>query len=229
LSGLNNKVGTGLDLGNVGLKAGSNSIGSITNSFALDATVNTLFKAGQNIGNTGFNVNNQISGYALESTNASNGTKIDAINTTLGTPFQAGGALGAGSNIIGRVGIDQTTNGTTNRVNIGNDGIISIKSEVAVVGANVPTVDVFNTAGNTIVTNNTMVIYVENTGTQDATISYGGVTYTLAHYGNNQPIPTFREFTAHFDEASRKYCPFAPLIVNGSATGTIVVTKYGFQ
>lgn len=42
--------------------------------------------------------------------------RLTTINTTLGTPFQAGGALGAGSALIGKVGIDQTTPGTTNLI-----------------------------------------------------------------------------------------------------------------
>lgn len=45
--------------------------------------------------------------------------RLTSLITALGTPFQAGGALGAGSAIIGKVGIDQTTPGTTNAVAIG--------------------------------------------------------------------------------------------------------------
>jgi hypothetical protein len=41
---------------------------------------------------------------------------LTTINTTLGTPFQAAGALGASAAIIGTVRIDQTTPGTTNAV-----------------------------------------------------------------------------------------------------------------
>lgn len=42
--------------------------------------------------------------------------RISSLITALGSPFQAGGSLGAGSAIIGKVGIDQTTDGTTNAV-----------------------------------------------------------------------------------------------------------------
>jgi hypothetical protein len=42
--------------------------------------------------------------------------RLTSLIAALGTPFQAGGALGAGSAIIGKVGIDQTTPGTTNAV-----------------------------------------------------------------------------------------------------------------
>jgi hypothetical protein len=44
--------------------------------------------------------------------------RITSLITALGSPFQAGGALGAGAAIIGKVGIDQTTPGTTNAVAI---------------------------------------------------------------------------------------------------------------
>lgn len=42
--------------------------------------------------------------------------RLSSLITALGSPFQAGGALGAGSALIGKVGIDQTTPGTTNAV-----------------------------------------------------------------------------------------------------------------
>lgn len=73
-----------------------------------------------------------LSTAALQSTG--NAT-LTTINTTLGTPLQAGGtisavtgitnALPAGTNLIGKVGIDQTTPGTTNKVSIGTDGVVS--------------------------------------------------------------------------------------------------------
>jgi len=44
--------------------------------------------------------------------------RITSLITALGSPFQAGGALGAGSAIIGKVGIDQTTPGTTNGISL---------------------------------------------------------------------------------------------------------------
>jgi hypothetical protein len=37
-------------------------------------------------------------------------------------------ALPVGSNIIGQIGIDQTTPGTTNKVSIGSDGVVSLQS-----------------------------------------------------------------------------------------------------
>lgn len=44
--------------------------------------------------------------------------RLSSAITALGSPFQAAGALGAGSAIVGKVGIDQTTPGTTNGVQV---------------------------------------------------------------------------------------------------------------
>jgi hypothetical protein len=63
------------------------------------------------------------SSHELFTTDATTHTDLGTINTTLGSPFQAGGALGAGSAIIGKVGIDQTTPGTTNGVVINNSSL----------------------------------------------------------------------------------------------------------
>jgi hypothetical protein len=82
--------------------------------FALDATVTTT--------------NTEIGGLtetAPASDTASSGLngrlqriaqRITSLITALGSPFQAGGALGAGTAIIGKVTTDQTTHGTTDLV-----------------------------------------------------------------------------------------------------------------
>jgi hypothetical protein len=54
--------------------------------------------------------------------------RLTSLITALGSPFQAGGALGAGSAIIGKVGLDQTTPGTTNKVSIGTDGTVAVNA-----------------------------------------------------------------------------------------------------
>lgn len=51
--------------------------------------------------------------------------RLSTLITNLGSPFQAGGALGAGAAVIGKVGIDQTTPGTTNAVFVTGNGIVS--------------------------------------------------------------------------------------------------------
>jgi len=42
--------------------------------------------------------------------------------------------LNAGANLVGKVGIDQTTPGTTNKVSIGTDGTVAIGAGAAVIG-----------------------------------------------------------------------------------------------
>lgn len=69
--------------------------------------------------------------------------RLKAIATSLATVIAGLGAivtglgavvLAAGSAVIGRVGIDQTTPGTTNRVAIGNDGTVGLLAGAAVIG-----------------------------------------------------------------------------------------------
>lgn len=81
-------------------------------------------------------------------------TSLGTINTTLGSPFQAGGSIGnttfastqsgtwnvgvsAGSNIIGKVGIDQSSIGTTNAVALNYIGPTNIATGNGVVGTGV--------------------------------------------------------------------------------------------
>jgi hypothetical protein len=101
------------------------------------ATLNTTLNSPmQNSGgsvtaNAGTNLN--TSALDLEATQSAfktaNHTDTIAITAALGSPFQAGGSIGntafgitgavpAGTNLIGKVGIDQTTPGTTNGVQI---------------------------------------------------------------------------------------------------------------
>lgn len=55
--------------------------------------------------------------------------RLKTINTSIGTPLQAGGTviLGAGSAIAAKVGIDQTTPGTTNLVSAGQNGTWTVQ------------------------------------------------------------------------------------------------------
>lgn len=84
-----------------------------------------------------------------------------AINATLGALFPAGGALGAGSAIIGKVGIDQTTPGTTNGVQVnaalpaGTNSIGQVTANVASEypsGATAETISATGTTGATTAT-----------------------------------------------------------------------------
>lgn len=61
-------------------------------------------------------------------TGAATSALQSTINTTLGSPMQeTGGTVGlvAGGALVGKVGIDQTTPGTTNKVSIGTDGVLA--------------------------------------------------------------------------------------------------------
>lgn len=88
------------------------------------------FQAGGSIGNTTFastqsgtwsvtNISGTVSlptGASTSALQTTGNTSLASILTALGSPFQAAGTLGAGSAIIGKVGIDQTTPATTNGV-----------------------------------------------------------------------------------------------------------------
>jgi hypothetical protein len=92
-------------------------------------------------------------------------TNLTTINTTLGSPFQAGGALGAGSALIGKVGIDQTTPGTTNLVQVGGSlpagtATLGGVTSVGTAQANAP---VYNDYTSTAVTTSAYVQMVAST------------------------------------------------------------------
>ena len=62
-------------------------------------------------------------------------TLLDRVKALL-----TGIVLAAGSAIIGKVGIDQTTPGTTNKVSIGTDGTVGVTGSVAVTNAGITTI-----------------------------------------------------------------------------------------
>lgn len=63
-----------------------------------------------------------------------NGNTKVVVQGTIPTSLSTLPALVAGSAIVGQVGIDQTTPGTTNKVSIGTDGTVGITGSVAVTG-----------------------------------------------------------------------------------------------
>lgn len=104
----------------------------------INTTLGSPFQAGGSIGNTSFGAT-QSTASALNATTVTTGgatiakdSSLSTINSTLGSPFQVGGSIGntafainAGTALIGKVGIDQTTPGTTNKVSIGSDGVVA--------------------------------------------------------------------------------------------------------
>lgn len=73
--------------------------------------------------------------------------RLSTLITAVGTPFQAGGALGAGTAIIGKVAIDQTTDGTTNAV------VVKSVKLGAATGGNAGTITTGGTAQTLMVAN----------------------------------------------------------------------------
>jgi hypothetical protein len=63
-----------------------------------------------------------------------NWLKVSLQNTTIAVTQSGSWVLSAGSAIIGKVGIDQTTPGTTNKVSIGTDGVVTLAAGSAIVG-----------------------------------------------------------------------------------------------
>lgn len=75
------------------------------------------------------------------------GYALDASLTTLDTDVKSNITLHAGTNLIGKVGIDQTTPGTTNKVSIGTDGVVSTTTtDTAPVTQNVTVIDSASTS-----------------------------------------------------------------------------------
>lgn len=164
---LSNKFGTGLDIGNVGLKAGTNTIGNVNQTQAT----------------AGF-------------TKLTNGTDDVTIKASSTASTATDKAL-----------------------------VVDIRPQTALFGANTPTVTAITTAGNTITTANCIKILIENQSlTTNATVTYGGSVITLGYKGNTAGYSTFYAFDALYDIASRKYSPFATMVVDGSGSN-VSLTK----
>jgi hypothetical protein len=135
-------VNAGTNLNTSALALETTQSSSNTKLTTINTTLGTPFQAGGAISNTGFNVNNfpatqPISAVSLPlptggATSALQSTQDTSINTllkpsstlnavtTLGTITNA---LPVGANIIGKISIDQTTQGTTNFVTNNNTQI----------------------------------------------------------------------------------------------------------
>ena len=71
----------------------------------------------------------------LAGTVAASKVKVDPSGVTSPVSLASLPTLAAGTNIVGKVGIDQTTPGTTNKVSIGTDGTIAVNTALPA-GAN---------------------------------------------------------------------------------------------
>jgi hypothetical protein len=96
----------------------------------------TFWQATQPVSGTFWQATQPVSGtiaatqsgtWTVQPGNTANTTawKVDGSAVTQPVSGTVSTNVNAGSNIIGKVGIDQTTNGTTNRVNIGTDGTVA--------------------------------------------------------------------------------------------------------
>lgn len=100
--------------GSVTANAGTNLN---TSALALDASITTL--------------NTSVNTLLKPANTLAKVTTVDAVT-------QITNALPAGTNLLGKVGIDQTTPGTTNKVSIGTDGTVAITGSVAITAAALP-------------------------------------------------------------------------------------------
>jgi hypothetical protein len=102
---------------------GNFTLGQINSTLLSQATSNNQIAGNNILGNIKTNTDNLDVPLSTRLKPSDTLSKV-AILDTITNP------LPIGSNIIGQVGIDQTTNGVTNRVNIGIDGQVSIRNAV---------------------------------------------------------------------------------------------------
>lgn len=107
--------------------------------------------------------------------------------------------------------------GAVNSTNSNTAIVVSERPQAAQFGA-IADLVTSHTTSSVIPTASTLEVIVENIGTASTTITYQGVAMPIA--ANQQ-----RYFYAIWDEARRVYSPIGTLVVNGTGTATIVVTR----
>lgn len=137
--------------------------GSTITSLTLGGNAVTAQATGELNTNVG-----RVGGNAVATGNgtATTGTQRVAIASD-NTAFSVNATLQAGSAVVGKVGIDQTTPGTTNKVSIGTDGTVALNSAlpagtnvlgvVKTVPSNSCGTTVFNQAWAAVPTSNTAI------------------------------------------------------------------------
>jgi hypothetical protein len=152
---------------NSGIPAGSSSIGTVVLTAETTKVIGTInIAASQTVG--------LVAGAAVIGGVTQSGTWNIGSITTLP-------ALVAGSAIIGKVGIDQTTPGTTNLVSIGTNGTVAINAALPtganVIGALAPNQSVNNTQinGVALLAGNG----VTGTGSQRVTIASDNTAFSV--------------------------------------------------
>ena len=187
----------------VGLNAGTNLVGKVgidqttpgtTNAVSLAQVGSTTVATGNGVvgtgvqrvaiasDNTAFTVNAAQSGTWGVGLNAGSNLvgKVGIDQTTPGTTngVQVNAALPAGSNLIGKVGLDQTTPGTTNAISLAQVGSTTVATGNGVVGTGVQRVAI--ASDNTAFSVNAVQSGTWNIGTLTSITNAVTVTGTVA-------------------------------------------------
>ena len=170
------------------------------------------------------NVNNTLTRRTIDSFATLN-TQLRKGNDTLAASLQT---LKNGNQLV------KISNGTITSAiaasavsasNLDNALVVDQRPITASFGANTTTVTSYTTDANSITTTGCIKVIVENKSTStDGTVVYGGVGFNLGKKGNTSGYSTVMTFESIYDYASKKYSPFATLVVNALASN-IVVTK----
>lgn len=127
-------------------------------------------------------------------------------------------ALVAGSAVIGNVRIDQTTPGTTNKVDIGTNGTVAINTAIPAGNNNIGDVDIVTLPA--LVAGSALVGYVGGKNTYAAAAT---ITVTL----NSLTNTSSRESTAFFSNAFKDYLIRCKM--RGQAGSTLGVNVYVYE
>lgn len=156
-------------------------------------------------------------------------TALDLLHTDLAnnatTTLQT-----AGNTSLSTIATNSGTQATSAKQDIAKTALDLLHTDLtsslpAVFGTTIPTVTAYTTAGNTISTTNCIKVLVENESiTTNGTITYGGKIITIGFKGNVSGYSTFYSFDAPYDVASKKYSPFASMVID-ALTSNIYVTK----
>jgi len=141
-------------------------------------------------------------------------------------------ALPAGTNLLGKFGIDQTTNGTTNRVNIGNDGQVAatqsgtwlmpiISGSTRITGGTLTRpADTTAYASGDLVANSTTAGSVTPISITVARANDKAFTILKGQLQKSTTSTTNAQFRMHFWNVS-------PTVTNGD-NGALLATKSGY-
>lgn len=169
-------------------------------------------------------------------------TKLGAVvlgagAAVIGGVTQSGSwVLSAGAAIIGRVGIDQTTPGTTNKVSLGSDVITTLGSSTASTTGGTSTYAAIGGTGNALLTNSAVAAKASagsvygfdfvNTGTADAYVQIFDVAQGSVTLGTTVPkmfkwVPAGGAWSDTFpDEAKISFATAITVAATTTPTGS---------